>query len=335
MIAPRIAARTAPRIDRRRLMLNGAAGLGTALLAPLAAGAPAMARAQDYRLNPSEIADGVWLIEGARESFGPGNGGAICNIVMLASDAGAVVIDTGGTARHGAALRAFADQRLGGVAASINTHHHPDHWFGNQAFSDAPIHALPASAGLQAEQAQPLAEGLYRILGPWMSGTAPSPATHEARPGLMRIGGRALDLMALSGHSQADLALMDRATGTLIAGDLLFLDRAPSFPDARPQEWRDALARLAQLPSALIVPGHGPAARDSRAFVQTRAYLDAFEARLSRASGLGLAPAEALAAGPAPDFAELGANPEEYQRAVIQRWRDYETEALTPIGGRT
>ncbi len=312
------------KLTRRQTLLGAAA-----LTLPL----PAMAALPDYRLNPQEVADGIWLIEGAQESFYRGNGGAICNIVMLATPGGAVVIDTGGTSRHGAALRAFADQRLGGVAASVNTHHHPDHWFGNQAFADRPIHALPASIEAQAAGAQALAEGLYRILGSWMNGTAPVPAETVADGGLLDVGGRPLTCMAMAGHTQGDLVLIDQRTGTLIAGDLLFLDRAPSFPDARIAEWRASLASLALIEVSGTIPGHGAYRRDNAALVQTRAYLDGFEARLDAAAGQGLAPAEALAAGPMPEFAGLGANPEEYHRATIQRWRDFETGALPVIGG--
>lgn len=312
-------------LTRRQTLLTGAAALCATAL-------PARAAAPDYRLDPQEVAPGVWMFEGATESFGRTNGGAICNIVMLAAPGGAVVIDTGGTARHGAALRAFADQRLGGVSATLNTHHHPDHWFGNQAFADRPIHALPLSRQAQTEGAQALADGLYRILGSWMNGTAPVPAGQDAAAGDVTIGGRDLTLVALSGHSQADLVIHDRQTGTLITGDLLFLNRAPSFPDADIDLWASAITTIAQIPASGYVPGHGPYHRDSRAMGQTQHYLAAMDARLRGAANNGLTPVEALAAGPMPDYAHLGANPQEYQRSVIQRWRDYEHRALPILG---
>lgn len=311
-------------LTRRQTMLGAAA-----LALPL----PAIAAVPEYRLSPAEIADGVWLIPGAQESFGRGNGGAICNIVMLATSDGAVVVDTGGTFRHGQALRAFADQRLGGVAAVVNTHHHPDHWFGNQAFADRPIMALPASRAAQAAGGQALTDGLYRILGSWMNGTAPVPASADADSGDVVIGGRSLQLLPMAGHTQADLVMIDATTGTMISGDLLFLDRAPSFPDARIAEWRAALAMLASMQVSGTIPGHGEYRRDSSALAQTLAYLNAFEKRLDLAADTGLAPAETLAAGPTPEFAGLGANPEEYHRAVVQRWRDFENSALPVIGG--
>lgn len=309
----------------RRQTLIGAAALALPL--------PAVAAAPDYRLDPQQVADGVWLIAGAQDSFDRSNGGAICNIVMLQTPQGAVVVDTGGTFRHGQALRAFADQRLGGVAGVLNTHHHPDHWFGNQAFADRPLMALPASRAAQAAGAQPLADGLYRILGSWMNGTAPLPATQDAGAGDVTIGGRALQILPMAGHTQADLVLTDQATGTLIAGDMLFLDRAPSFPDAHIAQWRAALATLAQMHVSGTIPGHGPYRQDSSAAAQTLACLNAFQARMDMAATMGLSPAEALAAGPTPEFAGLGANPEEYHRAVVQRWKDFENSALPIIGG--
>lgn len=316
-------------ITRRALMIGGAAATA---LAPMM---PALAAAPGYRIAPHEVADGIWLIEGAQESFGRANGGAICNIIMLETPEGAIVVDTGGTARHGAALRAFADQRLGGVAVTLNTHHHPDHWFGNQAFADRPLRALAETSARQTDSAQVLADGLYRILGSWMNGTTPAPAGLPVEGDAMAIGGRDLQLLALSGHSQADLALLDRRTGTLIAGDLLFYDRAPSFPDADLAAWHTALQTLAAIGASGIIPGHGPFARDNRAIAQTNAYLRDFQARLASAADQGLSPAEALAAGPMPEFGEMGANPEEYRRAVIQRWRDFEDQALPLISGRT
>ena len=310
------------RLTRRQTLLGA-----TASLLPV----PAIA-APEYRLAPRQVADGVWLFEGAQDSIARGNGGAICNIVMLETPEGAVVVDTGGTARHGAALREFADGRLGGVAASINTHHHPDHWFGNQAFADRPIHALPGTIAAQKAGAQALSDGLYRILGSWMQGTAPLPATVQAG-GDLTIGGRSLTVMALSGHTGADLALIDQRTGILVAGDLLFLDRAPSFPDADIAAWRAALSTLGGLPVTGTIPGHGPFHRDSRAVAQTLAYLDAFAARMDAAADQGLTPAEALAAGPMPAFAALAANPAEYRRATVQQWRHHEISALPVIGG--
>ncbi len=316
-----------PPYFNRRQILAAAAAVAIVPAAPL------FAQPRSYGFTPVEVADGIWMIEGRREVFTRQNGGDIVNIALLASDQGAIVVDTGSTAQMGAEIRAFADQKLGGLAASVNTHHHPDHWFGNAAFADRPIHALPLTAKTCAENAQDFAESLYAILGSWMTGTTAHPAGTAAAPGILQIGGRSLRLIELSGHTAADLALLDEATGTLIAGDLVFLDRAPSLPDANFVHWLAALDQLQALGPAGIVPGHGPYHRDAAGFDQTRAYLTQTRARLDRAAELGLSRIEAMSAGPVPEFAALGANPEEYLRSVVRRWAEHETAALPVIGG--
>ncbi|MFT3689824.1 MBL fold metallo-hydrolase [Paenirhodobacter sp.] len=251
----------------------------------------------------------------------------------METGAGAVIVDTGSTAAMGAEIRAFAEQHLGGVAAVLNSHNHPDHWFGNAAFEDRPTLALPQTQALCARNAPDYAESLYAILGAWMTGTKAVPPAQPLTAGTMEFGGRALRLLPLAGHTPADLVLIDERTGTLIAADLLFLDRAPSFPDADAATWLAALDVLERLDISGTLPGHGPFHRSNAALVQTRAFLRATDARLRQAAEAGLSPVEAMAAGPVPEFATLGANPEEYIRTVAQRWGDYEIEALPVIGG--
>lgn len=317
----------------RRAALGGAAAAG---FLPLAFGRPlpALARSRRYDFAPREVAAGVWMIEGLREVFSRENGGAIVNITLLETAAGAVVIDTGSTAGMGAEIRAFADQRLGGTALVINSHHHPDHWFGNAAFADIPMLAPAATIAACTRYGSDFAAVLYALLGPWMSGTKPVPAGQPTTDGPLEIGGRRLFLRALSGHTAADLVVSDETTGTLIAGDLLFLDRAPSLPDADFGTWLQALDVLASgvMPSGTI-PGHGPYHRDQAALNQTRRYLETTRARLSLAADLGLTRIEAMSAGPVPEFAALGANPEEYLRSVVRRWPDHEAQSLPLISG--
>ncbi|MFB9222395.1 quinoprotein relay system zinc metallohydrolase 1 [Paracoccus cavernae] len=316
-----------PKITRRAALGGAAAAAG---LLPLAMRPrPARAQSRSYALDPREVASGVWMIEGLREVFSRENGGAIVNIALLETEAGAVVIDTGSTGAMGAAIRSFADDRLGGTALVINTHHHPDHWFGNAAFADIPQIAPAATIAACTQFGSDFAAALYAILGPWMSGTKPHPAGTATQNGPLEIGGRELHLTELAGHTAADLVIADSRTGTLIAGDMLFLERAPSLPDADFSLWLQSLDRIAGAvrPSGTI-PGHGPYHRDDAALLMTRAYLEKTRARLALAADLGLTRIEAMSAGPVPEFARLGANPEEYMRSVVRRWPDQEAAAL-------
>lgn len=306
----------------RRAVLGGAAA---AALAPRVAAA---AR-PDYALRPREVAAGVWMVEGATEYFSRDNGGAIVNLAFLETEIGALVIDTGSTRRHGEALRtAAADALPGGVAEVLVTHHHPDHWFGNQSFADLPIRAAGETRAICAERGAGYSDNLYRLLGDWMRGTEPVPPTAEAPLGEARIGGRALRVIPLSGHTASDLAVLDEATGTLIAGDLAFYNRAPTTPDADLAAWQRSLDALEGLGAAAVLPGHGPLDRTGDALRQTRAYLDWLDETLRAAAEGGLDQMEVISAGVAAPFDAMAVQPREFARSVEHLFPDYERAAL-------
>ena len=160
-----------------------------------------LAQALDYQLQPRQIAEGVWLVEGSTDNFAAENGGNIVNVGFIETAAGVVVIDTGPSRRYGEALRQRIEQVTGKpLLRVLLTHHHPDHVLGNQAFSDVPITALPGTTRLLAEQGDAMAENMYRLVGDWMRGTEvvlPSEALEE---GELEIGGRRLRLLALLTH---------------------------------------------------------------------------------------------------------------------------------------
>lgn len=308
-------------LSRRALLAGGAAA---ALARPAAA-------ALSYDLRPVEVADGLFMVEGAREYFTRANGGAIVNVAVLRTSVGAVVFDTGSTRRYGEALRDLAHGLSPlGVAAVIVSHHHPDHWFGNQAFADRPIHALGPTAAACRARGDDYADGLYRDLGDWMRGTEPVPPTRAAPTGRFAIGDRAFTALPLAGHTGADLALLDERTGVALTGDLAFLDRAPTVPDADLPRWRESLELLTQTAPSAILPGHGPFDRARRALTQTRDYLDWIDAHFAAAADAGLSQPEAMALAPPPRQAALAEIGGEYERAVLQAYPRYQ-RAATPL----
>src|SRR5690606_29965479 len=95
-----------------------------------------------YTLQPRQIADGVWLLEGSTDNFDKRNGGNIVNTGFIVGDAGVIVIDTGPSRLYGEAMRAAISRVTDRpVVKVLLTHHHPDHVLGNQAFADVPIAA--------------------------------------------------------------------------------------------------------------------------------------------------------------------------------------------------
>lgn len=291
---------------------------------------PAQARARlSYDLKPKQVTDGIWMLEGSTEYFSMENGGDIVNCAIIEGSDGLTVVDTGPSLRYGQAmLDALTNLSGKPVTTVINTHHHPDHFFGNQVFTDIPIRALSQTGALAAEQGEDFSDNMYRILGDWMRGTEVVPPTQSLPAGEIVLGGRKLNVLPLSGHTEADLALMDVETGTVIAGDLAFLDRAPTTPSADLDKWRESLTAITDLDPSAVIPGHGPFDPSLRSLTQTRAYLDWIEETLIDAADQGFDMVEVMEL-PIPDeFAGFGAQPEEYHRSVSHLFPGIEAEAL-------
>ncbi len=285
----------------------------------------------DYGLAAQRLADGVYALIGRDEDFTPRNGGNIVNTGFIVGSEGVVVIDTGPSRRYGEQLRA-AIARITPlpVVLVINTHAHPDHFLGNQAFPAATLAALPATRAAIVASGEALADNLYRLTGDWMRGTNAVAPGRTLQPGPLQAGGRALELLAFEGHSAADLAVLDRASGVLFAGDLLFHERAPTTPDADFARWLAALSQLqARSGVRLVVPGHGPvSATAERPLVQTRAWLNGLRQHLNDAAERGLDINDVLDTPLPPALAALPEAGNEYRRAVLRHFADAERAAL-------
>jgi quinoprotein relay system zinc metallohydrolase 1 len=291
----------------------------------------AVAQAElNYQLQPRQVADGVWLVEGSTANFAADNGGNIVNVGFIETADGVVVIDTGPSRRYGEALRRSIETVTGKpVVRVLLTHHHPDHVLGNQAFADVSIAALAGTRELLAEQGDTMAENMYRLVGDWMRGTEVVLPSQTLGEGVLDIGGRRLQLLALRGHSGADLAILDKRTGVLFAGDLLFYQRALTTPNSPGLEvWLSDLQRLQALPWKLLVPGHGPVAEDDAPFAQMRDYLDWLDGLLREGAEQGAEMNELIRA-PIPErFAGVSLSRYELIRSVSHLYPHYERNAM-------
>jgi quinoprotein relay system zinc metallohydrolase 1 len=309
------------------------------LAAGLAAALPAwparLLAARAFVLDAEPIGEGTFAVYGRREFFTPENGGHIVNTAFIDTADGAVVIDTGSSRLYGEALRDLVRATTGkDVVRAYVTHHHPDHFLGAQAFPRESLAALPGTiANIEAE-GDALAENLYRLLGDWMQGTEVVTPGIPLRAMTERFGDHVLTPIPLSGHTSADLALLDERTGILFAGDLVFLDRAPTTPHADLPAWRRALGEIGATGHRLLAPGHGPAESGGRAIAQTLDWLDWLEAELTRSVDQGLDAREAMDAAIPSRFDQLALAEDEYRRSVAHLYADFE-EALLPVSGTT
>lgn len=286
----------------------------------------------EYRLLPEKIATNTWVITGLTEDFTSSNGGDVVNTAFISTVDGVLVLDTGPSLRYGIALRQLIKELTQQpILAVYNSHHHPDHFLGNQAFDDVPIFALPATRSLIEARGEPYVENMYRLLGDWMRGTDVHPPTHSLDVGDHLIGGHHLTFMAFSGHSgdQADLVILDNTTGVLFAFDLVFNNRALTTPDTPSLvQWIADLDNLSGLSFQKLVPGHGEVSTDNNPIKQTRAYLVWLDDLLKHSASLGLSAIDVMKHEIPHEFDDITLTRSELQRSVVHLYPDYEARFL-------
>ncbi|MBY6264822.1 quinoprotein relay system zinc metallohydrolase 2 [Azospirillum sp. 412522] len=216
-------------------------------------------------LAMTEVAPGVFVHQGAIAEPAPDNRGDTANMGFIVGDSGVAVIDTGGTPELGRRLReAIAARTDREPVIVINTHMHPDHVFGNAAFADVPIAGHANLRDALAARQDVYRQRLTDELGAGASAGIPRVRVDRPVAGEVRIdlGNRLLVLTAHpTAHTNNDLTVFDRKTGTLFAGDLLFIDHLPVV-DGNALGWLSVIDGLERVPAIRAVPGHGPAMVD-------------------------------------------------------------------------
>lgn len=238
-----------------------AAGAGLLCCLPQLRAVAALLRDQPLALT--EVAPGLFVSAGVHAEVMPANLGAIANVGVIIGEERVAVIDSGGCFLWGQrlreAIRRVTDRPIGVL---IETHMHPDHVFGAAAFrEDRPrILGHRNLPGALARREIYYTRRLQEILGELAAGSVivpPDELVENIRE--IDLGGRALTIRAhLPAHTDNDLSVLDQKTGTLWAGDLLFIDRVPAL-DGSLLGWLALIEELRRFPARRVVPGHGPA----------------------------------------------------------------------------
>lgn len=283
-----------------------------------------------YNLKAQEVAPDTWVLQGKLEDFSNKNGGNIVNTAFVVTEEGVVVIDTGPSLRYGKAMReVIAQVTTKPITHVFNTHHHPDHFLGNQAFSDIDIWALPQTQTQISQQGNGFAENMYRLVGDWMRSTEvylpPKTITNTS----FSSGSHHFKLMPFSGHTGSDLVILDEKTGVLFAADIVFYQRALTTPHTPGLEiWLEEIAQLRAQPYKVMVPGHGPVVRDQRALDQMDAYLRWLDNTLAQAAEAGMSMTEVLKLPISDEFAGIALTRQEFIRTVAHLYPRYEEKVF-------
>jgi quinoprotein relay system zinc metallohydrolase 2 len=244
--------------------------LAALLLLASCATAQTAALADDFAVQ--DVGNGIYVHHGMHLDIDEGYHGDICNASFIVGSKGVAVIDTGGSIKIGQQLRQVIRKVTPlPILYVINTHVHPDHIYGNAAFSaDKPAfighEKLATVMELRREQ---YAKLNAKLLVDDAKGSELIKPTMVVKIGTTQdldLGNRTLTLTAHPiAHTTTDVSVIDIKTdgkiSTLFAGDLLFIERTPVLEG----DIKGVIAELEKfksLPINQVVPGHGTVTKD-------------------------------------------------------------------------
>lgn len=209
-----------------------------------------------------EVAPGIFLAEGHVALANPENLGGVSNAGFIVGNEAVAVIDTGGSYAIGMRLKAAIRTKTKlPIRYVINTHMHPDHIFGNAAFTGEHVTFVGHQKLARALQArgQHYFQAFEKLIGEkGFAGTAvvlPNQLVEGTQS--LDLGGQVVELTAYgTAHTDNDLTVRDLSTRTLFTGDLLFVRHLPVL-DGNLNGWLAVSEQLANVDAVLAVPGHG------------------------------------------------------------------------------
>ncbi len=242
--------------------------------------------------DPTEIADGVFVIPDGRVPLVP-------NVGIVVGAHSALVVDTGMGPRNGATVRRHAEQLATDSRLFLTlTHFHPEHGYGAQAFVGE---AVTVYNRAQLEELRSKGAGyleLFKTFG--VEVAAQLEDVELVEPEVVYDGAAELDLGGRHAqlrdwgraHTLGDQTVFLREERVLFTGDLveercfaIFPWFPPDDVDVDGHRWIAVLEELERLDPAVVVPGHGDVG-GVEVIVAAREYLELLRdetVRLARA----------------------------------------------------
>ena len=248
-----------------------------------------------FAVPPVAVAPGVYALMGQPGGIAPANLGRIVNVAFVVGPRGVVVVESGVSFRHGEEIIAAVE----GVTRKpirlvIITHASQEVVFGAAAFQARGIPVLMhrQAAASMAQRCGACLRTLRDQLGEraMAASRIVEPDRVVSKSQRLDVIGRRLMLIAGGQDAPGTLALLDETTRTLIAGNLVSIDRVPDLRNVDGKGWPETLAVLKATQCARLVPAFGRigSCADIDAFGRYFAALDG-RVRMLLASGVGLA----------------------------------------------
>ena len=249
----------------------------------------------DDSFNLKEVSPGNYVHSGRHVYIDDPDNDDIANIGFIIGDKCIAVIDTGGSYNIGKQLlAAIRNKSELPICYVINTHIHFDHVLGNSVFTgEEPEFIGHVRLKDEIERNRSFfLENFRKNLGPEPSENSIIGPTLTVEDNMeIDLGGKKLRLISQpTAHSHSDMIILETATSTLWAGDLLFRERIPVL-DGNLKNWLKVIDDLSDMSVSVVIPGHGTVSTEwPEAITPEKTYLTILldQTRESIAKGLFL-----------------------------------------------
>ena len=281
----------------------------------------------DYKLKAIKLSENSYYFYGKEEYFSKENGGDIANASFIITANSVILIDTGSSKSYGEQVKKQIEKITSKpIKYILNTHHHPDHFLGNSAFSSSDIYAAEFTKNEIEQNGDLYIVNLVNLVGEAMNNTKIKAPNQVLTAKTLDLDGYKLDILHLDGHTQSDIAIYDENTKILYASDLVFNKRTLTTPHANMQNWIKSLEELEKIDYSILVPGHGLASKTKEPIKENIAYLNYLDNTLKNSVKEGLDVFEILEKPIPKEFESFTMFKEEFERSVINLYPSYEKD---------
>jgi uncharacterized sulfatase len=279
----------------------------------------------DFKLKPIKLNENSYYFLGDKEYFSKDNGGDISNSAFIITKNSVILIDTGSTVEYAKQVKeTIAKITNKPVKYVINTHHHPDHFMGNNAFKHSDIYATEHTAKIIKEHGDLYVSNIVNLLGEVAYTTRTKAPNKIINKKSLVLDGYELEILFLHGHTHDDIVLFDKKNKTLYTSDLIFNQRALATPHADIQKWINSLEGLKKLDFNILIPGHGKHSFTKTVINENIEYLEYVHNTLKSAVKNGLDSFEILSMVHPKRISSYSMFKEEFERTVINLYPKYE-----------
>ena len=280
-----------------------------------------------------KIASGVYVAIAPNEAASPANRGFVSNLGFIVGRSGVIAVGTGASERQGEAmLSAIRAVSRKPVVLAINLQATPDHVLGNRSFArrSVPILAHRETERFMAYNCTTCIRNARQAVGARRMGAAglalPTRLIDDSRA--IEVGGRVLDVIYYGATFQAgSIAVLDRQSGSLFAGEMVGLNRVPDVRNAELANWQAALQAIAGSSGSVLIPAHGPVSAPSRSLEFAR-YLADLRSEVGSAYERGVPMQDALQAAPLASYSSWLLHDSLHSRNVHFTYLKVEAEDL-------